>query len=431
MQLLLGDHNLVGIAVEGLDPHSQNLASPDTVEIADLTLYYGKGVGFELADKIDVIQFKYSPTRDGVEFRASDAKKTIRKFSASYRDYRSRHGAREVAKKLGFILITNRPIYPPLRQALAGLAKGAPLSGPAKEQARQFEDAANLCGNSLAAFASHCRILGPSGGLADINRDLSLLLVDWSAATDELAAARLGDLRAMVRGKAGSVGAGRNVIRDTDVLAALRIPAQEELLPCPASLPSVGKIVNREQLPEIIDLVPTLSKPLLIHAAGGVGKTVFMERLAQVLEDRHEILLFDCFGGGAYRSPEDARHLPKHGLIHIANSLAFRGLCDPMLPGPDDLQSLLRTFRRRLEQCVTTLTRVSPTRGLLILLDAIDNAAEHARDRDEECFPTLLLESFQQKPVAGVCLLASCRRYRYPQAMSRPTASNCGQRIGG
>ncbi len=139
-----------------------------------------------------------------------------------------------------------------------------------------------------------------------------------------------------------------------------------------------------------------------------------MESLAKALEDRYEIVFFDCFGGGAYRSPEDARHLPKHGLIHIANSLACRGLCDPILPDSDDLQTLLKTFRRRLEQCVITLSRVSPKKELLILLDAIDNAAEHARDRQEESFPIRLLESVQHAPVSGLTLVASSRSHRIP-----------------
>ncbi|MGH7005780.1 MAG: NACHT domain-containing protein, partial [Alphaproteobacteria bacterium] len=128
----------------------------------------------------------------------------------------------------------------------------------------------------------------------------------------------------------------------------------------------------------------------------------------------YEVVFFDCFGGGAYRSPEDARHLPKRGLVHIANSLACEGLCDPILPGSEDVESLLRTFRRRLEQCVRTLSAASRARGLLLFIDAIDNAAEHARDRGERPFPTLLVESFHADPVPGVTLILSSRSHRIP-----------------
>jgi len=148
MQLLLGDDHLIGIAVEGLDPGDQMHASSETVEIADLTLYYGQGTGFECADKVDVIQFKYSPSHEKAEFRASDAKKTITKFAASYRDYEDRYGPRQVEDKLGFQLITNRPIYPPLTQAIRDLAAGKRLSAQAKHQAKQFKAATGLGGPS-------------------------------------------------------------------------------------------------------------------------------------------------------------------------------------------------------------------------------------------------------------------------------------------
>jgi hypothetical protein len=414
MQLLLGDDHLVGIAVEGLEPKDQTRASPEAVEVADLTLYYGRGTGFEYADEVDVVQFKYSPTRENAVFSASDAKKTITKFAASYRDYRDTYRARQVKDKLHFKLITNRPINPALTQAIRGLAAGKRLSGKAREQANQFKAAAGLDAKSLTAFASKCQILGLSGSLVNTKRALSMLLVDWSATPDALARARLGNMRDMVRKKAGYAGTDRNVIQYTDVIEALEIPDEKALLPCPPSLSDVGEVVSREQLPDAIALIPALSKPLLIHAAAGVGKTVFMESLARALEDRYEIVFFDCFGGGAYRSPEDARHLPKHGLIHIANWLACRGLCDPILPGSDDLETLLKTFRRRIEQCVKTLSRVSPKKELLILLDAIDNAAEHARDEHDDSFPTRLLESFQHAPVQGLTLVASSRSHRIP-----------------
>src|SRR5262249_12033968 len=147
-------------------------------------------------------------------------------------------------------------------------------------------------------------------------------------------------------------------------LAALQIGDAGDLLPCKPAIPDVGKIVEREQLPDALSRISGLSVPLLIHAAGGVGKTVFMTSLASAMRDQSEVVFFDCFGGGAYRSSEDARHLPKRGLIHIANTLAFRGLCDPILPDSTDVQSLLSTFRRRLEQCVKTLNTATPGRGV-------------------------------------------------------------------
>ena len=418
MKLLLPNDShgdkLIGIAVEGLDPDDQTRASSDAIQIADLTLYYGENTVFDKASRVEIVQFKYSPTNENSPFRASDAKKTVEKFAKAYSKHRESFGAQEVRAKLYFRLITNRPIYPDLIKAIEGIGKGSELSGHAKRQAEQFKKAAFLEDEQLAEFTSKCEIVGFAGNLAGTKKDLSRILADWSTASDIVATARLGEIRNMVREKAGSAGEGRNVIKRVDVLAVLGIAEERDLLPCPADFPEVGELVEREQLPEVVDRIPKLSRPLLIHAAGGVGKTVFMQSLAEKLQDSHEVVFFDCFAGGAYRSPADQRHLPQRGLIHIANTLACRGLCDPVLSGSGDTGSLLRTFQRRLEQSVRMLSRVSPDRKLLLFLDAIDNATTYAQERGEDSFPSLLFEFLLHKPISGVKLIASSRSHRVP-----------------
>jgi len=409
----------VGIAVEGLAPADQSTAASETVEIADLTLYYGEKPTFEGADNVKIIQFKYSISHKDDDFRASDANKTFVKFAAAYLDHKERYGAKAVRDKLHFELITNRAIFPPLEEAITCIANQRPLSGESKKQAHQLAAACGLKGKLLIEFVGSLQMRGFAGTLGDNKGDLSQTVVDWSAATDALARARLGSLKQLVRDKAGSAGANQNVITKVDLLAALDIADVDELLPCPTSLPIVGKVVERAQLAEASALVPALNKPLLVHAAGGIGKTVFLESLAGALSAEHEVIFFDCFGGGSYRSPEDSRHLPKRGLIHIVNTLACRGLCDPLLPGNDSVDSLMRTFRRRLTQCVTTLSTASPSRQLIIFIDAIDNAADHAKDKSEPAFPTLILESFHHGGhVEGVRLVVSCRSHRIERAIN-------------
>ena len=51
MQLLLPRDGLVGIAVEGLSEEDQSIASAGAVEVADLTVYYGKDANFSNADR--------------------------------------------------------------------------------------------------------------------------------------------------------------------------------------------------------------------------------------------------------------------------------------------------------------------------------------------------------------------------------------------
>jgi hypothetical protein len=420
MQLLWPDSPLSALAIEGLSPTDQPGAESATVEVADVTLYFAGEPSFELAAKTTIAQFKYSIASAAKDFRAADAAETVAKFAETYRTYKKRHGAAQVHERLDFQLVTNRPASDALLKALDALTTGAACKGDVKRQADQIRNASRLSGKQLASFASKLRVIGRSSNLPTAKNELASLLVDWSSAgSDPIAMARLGTLRQLVRDKAGHAGTGNNVIRRTDLLAALQIGDQKELLPCEAAVSDVGVILERVQLADAEAQLKRTSSPLLVHAAGGVGKTVFLESLAARLAPDCEIVFFDCFGGGSYRSPEDARHLPKRGLIHIANTLAFRGLCDPMLPDSNDLQSLLATFRRRLRQAVAAVSQVTPGRTVAIFIDAIDNAEIVAGRRMEDCFPIKLLESLDADPLPGLKVVVSCRTERKPQTHAR------------
>ena len=414
LQLLWPDSELTAIAIEGLSPQDQTNALEATVEVADITLYYGSKTDFSGAKKTIIAQFKYSIAKKDKDFRASDAKKTMEKFGKTYRQYKKTYGARTVEEKLSFELVTNQPISKSLLQAVDALGTGQACDGDAKRQAKQFADASGLTGRPLAQFARKVSIVGGTGELRGIKDEVESCLVDWSAANDALAAARLGSLRALVRDKAGHAGTQRNLIRHTDILAALQINDLQDLLPCEPRTPNVGRVLEREQLEDATTRISHARRPLVVKATGGVGKTVFLETLATKLGSYHEVVLFDCFGGGAYRSPQDGRHLPQKGLIHIANLLAFRGLCDPMLPGNADKHGLFRTFRRRLGQCCETLGRMGTKGGIVLIIDAIDNANIVAQQRSEDCFPVKLMESLYAEPIRGVTLVVACRSERMP-----------------
>ena len=420
MQLLWPESELVAIAIEGLSPVDQIRATASTTEIADITLYFGDVAKFEDASTTIIAQFKYSVTNHSKDFRAKDAKKTLEKFGKAYRDYETRYGVRKVNDKLRFHLITNQPVYPALQQAIKNLATNAPSSGDVQKQAKQIQTACGLSGKPLTAFMNSLNIIGRTGGLRSTKNELASLLVDWSATADPIATARLGKLRDLVRERAGHAGTDRNLITRTDLLYALQIADSRDLLPCEARLTDVGRVIEREQFLDATKQANNSgTRPLLIHASGGVGKTVLMEALAEKLAANHEVVFFDCFGGGAYRSSEDSRHLPRRGLIHIANTLAFRGLCDPILPDTPDVQTLLRTFRRRLAQCVETMTRAAPGRTLFLLIDAIDNAVLAAKMRSEDCFPIQLLEGFHDEPITGVKLIVASRTERKPPTYAK------------
>jgi hypothetical protein len=411
--LLLPRDQLVGIAVEGFANEDQRGVSSEGNEIADAVLYFGRSANLEQAKRVVVVQVKYSKAAEYKPFRAADAKKTIGKFARTYRTCKTSLGTKKAREKLRFEMVTNRPIEPALVEAIQGLAAQSALNGEAKAQAKQVADACKLTGKDLAEFAARIEMIGLTGDLRDNKQQLALTLVDWSDARDHMARRRLADIRDMARDKAGLVKQHRNVIVRTDVLAALHLSSDRDLLPAPASFPLIGKVVDRVQLEDTVNRIPRLTRPLVVHAEGGFGKTVFMNSLAARLGDQHETILFDCFGMGQYRASDDSRHLPSRGLVHIANELACRGLCDPLLPSTSNSEDILRAFRTRLEQVVATLRRGSADRQLVLLLDAIDNASEIARDRNQDSFPRLLLQSLEHgAPIAGLQVVVSARTHR-------------------
>lgn len=147
MQLLQPNSDLVAIAVEGLSPIDQARSSPETVQVADITLYYGNRPTFEQASQTTIAQFKYSVSSKDKDFRAYQAKETIEKFAKTYRDYKKKYGTEAVQNRLDFQLITNQPIYEPLLQAIKAIASSCPVTGNVKKQAEQFKAAAGLMGN--------------------------------------------------------------------------------------------------------------------------------------------------------------------------------------------------------------------------------------------------------------------------------------------
>ena len=419
LELLNPNSELKAISIEGLSPIDQARAKSEEVEIADVTLYYN-GKEFSRSSKVAIIQFKYSVAYKNVSVTAAVAKKTIQKFAETYKNHIKRYG-KDAGKKLKFQYITNRPISSDLNKTISNIANGTKNAGKYLKIENQLKTSSKLKGSQLKEFASICEFLSYMKLLTVSKNDLENTLISLSATSDSIASSRLGKIKDLVRDKAGTSGDGENIIDRTDVFSALNVRDINELLPCPEVLSDWGDTLTREQSEDAIKAIDNSAKSILIHAAGGVGKTVFMKSLAEKFSESHEVIFFDSFGGGSYRSLEDARHLAKHGLIHIANTLAFRGLCDPILPHTPDDQTLARTFRNRLEQCIDTLKTAKLNRNIYIFVDAIDNAEFAAKQNGEKPFSKILLESFNDNPIKGVKLIVSTRTERKPETYAKLT----------
>jgi hypothetical protein len=420
LELLPPTSTLRILTIEDFSIEDDSSVSGAASEIADLVRYRG-GVSIETASSVEVLQFKYSIARADQDVRAFDIKKTLEKFASTDADFIKHIGNDGVESVVRYEIVTNRPFSSALITAINALSQGETLDGDAADQAKYIKEALPALAGTLPAFLKRITLSGSQGTLATAEALVRRTLADWAAPNDPQTKIRLDNLRNLVRDKAGSKGQGNNEIDRVALLACLGVDDERDLFPTPDAFPTIPAIVER---PVIATLLAEINKPgfpLLIDASGGMGKTVLMQSLAQRLAPANAVVLFDCFGGGNWRNPADGRHLPEKALPHIVNLLAAKGLCDILIPGANGVD-LVRAFCRRLEHAVRALRHSAEDGRIVLLLDAIDNAAQQANATRTDSFARVLLQTLSLSPIEGVVAVASCRTER--RDIARGTA-NC------
>lgn len=408
LQLVFPRDNLYKIVVEGLSPQENiNLGNP-TEEIADLSLYYGNGNTLELCEKLIIVQFKYKIDRNPVT--ASYLKKTLEKFSETLREIKEKASDQGIVNKLSFSFVTNANFSPNLEKAIICLVEKSYPSN--KSVKRTYEYLQKIClDNGVSAEELFSLIAFPSSRirLPSLKLRIRKTLSNWSGSSG-LEGKRLNELSELIQDR--FIGDNNRTIKREDILEALDCD-EEQLFPAESKFVDIGNVFDRECLQEFKDKVINTTLPVFLHSDGGIGKTVFVQSLEKHLSENFQIILFDCFAGGTYRTETlGNRHLPQYGLLQIINELATQGYCDPLLPGDYDQFSIIRVTRKRLNQAIETLNYHHQLKGLLIILDAADNAQLVAEEHNQLSFPKLLLESLSTKPIEGVKLILTARTHR-------------------
>lgn len=410
LELLPPSTDLISITLEGFDKEDEQELGTVAVEIADLVRYHG-GTDVSRAHRATIVQFKYSIASAATAVRAADLASTLKKFATSDAELRVAHGDEHVAKVVRYEFATNRPIHENLGAAISALIAGSEAIGDVGRQANQITEALQSYPYPKAEFLQRLELVGSKGSLIDAERAVSATLAAWSEPGDPDSEKRLLKLRNLIRNKAGPGSEADKSIDRVAVLAELEVEDEERLYPTPDSFPDVGEVVQREVMADILQVARQPGFPLIVHAAGGMGKTVLMQGLADQLKADGPVVLFDGFGAGRWRDPSDSRHLPNRTLVHLANLLAGDGLCDILLPIAD-VTALLKAFRRRLAQSVASARNMRQNAHVSLLLDAVDHAGLAAQETATQSFAHLLLRSISTSPIDGVRIVASCRTER-------------------
>lgn len=416
LELLPGRSNLAAVTIEGPSISEATASLPDEAgdELIDVGFYYdAEDIG--AARLIHYVQLKHSTRRTTEAWTASGLAHTLEGFAARYAARVAKFGAADVAARFRFAFTSNRPIDARLQQALEDLASGRTARHVALEELliryTKLDD--------LTAKAFF-RIFEAQGEAPDLWAQRNLLSEDLGGYLPDADADAPLWLKELVTRKATTEFERDPSIRRYDVFRALKV-SEDSYLPAPCQIGDPSGTQRREQEGDLLSTLLSASTPVVLHADGGVGKSVMAARLAAAMPQGSEAVLYDCYGDGLYRMSLDFRHRHRDALVQIANELAARGLCHPLIPsGHADPKLYMRAFVHRLRQAIDLLRARTPDASLCILVDAADNAEMAAEEQRE---PASFVRDLIRTPLPeGVRLLFTCRTHRIDRLNAPPDA---------
>lgn len=403
LELLPGLSDLAAISIEGASAAEGAGSVDEGDELIDVAFYYGSEA-LKDARLIRYVQLKHSTKRVDIPWTASGLGKTLKGFSKLFAGLRKEFAWDVLKEKLRFSFTTNRPIDQKVSETLEDLARGAsPRHLSVDETLRSYVDLSDA--DKLGFF----QLFSVEAGQPDLWNQRNLLFGDVSTYLAEADSDAPVQLKELVAKKATSEYASNPSIRQIDVLRALKTD-EADLFPAKCLIKAPTDVLRREQEPEIRATLEGAAHPVVLHADGGVGKSILALQLSKTVPSGSVAVLYDCFGDGLYRSALHYRHRHKDAFPQIANELAAQGLCDPLIPlaGVDGKQ-FMRALVRRLQQAVELLRAKDPAAALYLIVDAADNAVMAADEFGDAAFVADLIRT----PLpAGVKLTFTCRTHR-------------------
>lgn len=396
LHLLSPTSDLQQVSVEGLGgPPSDK--EPDGAEVIDIVEYYG--TGDDDFTRLEVRQFKHSTLNPDSNLTLGEVRDIVRKFGQLDDALSAQYPTAEIR----FSIVTNKTISP---EAFGAVSAAASVRPPAEgSPAAKLIDATGLRGGSAASLCSRIELQGNEPSVTALRRGLDQGIRGLTADTDLRVSASLVDL---VASRASTESSGP--IRQADVLAAFGC-RQDELAPAPCQLETASFIV-RSVYRDLADRILGTSGSLVITAEGGVGKSTFARALPDLLDDRADVIIYDCFGQGSYRRPDRPRHRHRDGLVQISTEVAGLGLGLPIIQsGNLAPEEYTKAFVRRLNDASEVLAQKGD-RQLVIVVDAADNSVIAANDNaDPRPFVRDLLRLDDAIP-ADVHIVLTCRPER-------------------
>ncbi|MFC3801020.1 ATP-binding protein [Cohnella sp. GCM10012308] len=361
-------------------------------------------------DRIFYYQLKHTTVRKDQSFNLSDLKGTIEGFAKRYNEHIKDNLMASV--NISFVLVSNRPVSEKVKENIKNVISGDQVD---KRFLNTLSKYVNLQDDELKKFCLNLEFADSEGDYNVQKHELRVEISQLLAGT--VNNSQINHITSLVQEKA--LPHNKEPIVREEVLRYFEVTSERELFPAPPEFEELREMVPRVQYNELLNLMMSQTSPVIVHASGGIGKTVFARTVVKMLPTGSIGIIYDCFGGGRYRNRSEHRHQHSDALVQIVNELAAQGLCDPLIVqhGASE-KDIMRKFLDRLTFTLEVLKKTKNDAQMIILLDAADNAEMAAAEVNEPCFVhELMRESIPE----GCILVALCRTERIH--LLRPKAS--------
>jgi hypothetical protein len=406
LRLLSPKYGLTAVTIEGASRSEMaNFQIEEGEEVIDIGEYYGS-TSLELATKVHYLQLKHSTNRQAEHWTMSGLEKTLKGFAKRSKALKKSLKTSQLKNKIQFSFVTNRPIGLDVVEAFSDIQSNTSPRHPKIQE--KIQKIVGMKGANLKDFCLSFHFEDKQDDYWDQRNILVREVASFLPGNDSEAPILLKEL---INRKALPESESDPSITKIDVLRVLGTD-ENSLFPARSLITKPSKQVDWDQENDLInEVLRANGKPVIFHADGGVGKTVFAKRIGRILPLGSVSILYDCFGDGLYRNISSFRHRPKDALVQISNDLAGLGLCYPLIPNSSaEGSEYFRAFISRLKQSINILQARNSKALLVLVIDAADNAQTAAIEFGDK--RSFILDLIRTKLPDGVQLVITCRTHR-------------------
>ncbi len=410
------ESGLTAVTVEGVQAPSSNTLEAGAWDGVDVALYFG-GVDLASAQRVEIAQLKYStadPTLTWTVARLCKSSATNVNNSVIGRLAKAWKAAVQAGvsrSALSVKLVSNQPIA---REVQASIEAGLlGTQGKTSRLAAAWDRMQTASGLAVSEFPDFVRCLDFADCESPSRFEVKQHVI-WQIARIAASNVRPHYLELRDAVYTRMLPGNDTPITRATLLAAMSVADIEALFPCPSRLKLVERAVKRAAVQDVLKHFENGKQRVLLHGAGGTGKTTALQELRAKLPPQSEMFVFDCYGAGSYLDSDGQRHHPAQAFLHLSNEIASR-LGVPILVSASTASDFVKAFVSRVTEAATLLASRQPKALLVIAADAADNSITAARERvpPEPSFISDLV-TLGELP-ANARLLISARTGRLPE----------------